>query len=467
MIAAGSLLALAACGTTKDDADSTATPVTTAEASPATEASTPTTETTPDSVASASSAPATDPPPESSAAPDTSPLTIGVAYVNNETTNEELGAEAAPVNQKTAMAGLVAGLNAAGGINGRQLTVVEYEWNTSSDDWSLDATEACAKFTQDNDVSVVLDGAFGVIGGFRDCLDEAGVMTIQGINEGSAASSAAATLHANSTSMSVDRNYAAVIAGLADSGYLSATNQVGVIIEACPDNTTAYDTTIKPLMDSLGLKAPIETQIDCTSGYSAAIAASAAISNAVLKFSDAGVDRTLFISDNEAVVLLFFAGAASGQQYTPGFMLSSSAQAQVLLASLPADQLAQFHGVGTQPFADIDTAEPSEVDQRCLDLTAAGGVPAATYLDKYIVIGLCGPLLLLEAGLQASNGSAVATDLSAAIAGLGTSFTAPGIVEGATRFSETEHDGPAKAQEFGYDTTCSCLQYIGAALEAP
>ena len=457
VIAAISLLALAACGTTKDDTADTAAPTTPTEA---VEVTTPDTAVTESSVATTD---ATD----TTVAPDTSPLTIGFAYPNNDTTNSELGAVGAPVNAKSAVAGLVAGLNAEGGIAGRQIEVIEYEWNTSSDDWSLDATEACAKFTQDNKVTVVLDAAFGTIGGFRECLESAGVMTIQNINEGSAAAGLASALHANSTAMSTDRNYSAVISGLVDSGYLTADNQIGLIIEACPDNIDAYEATIKPLIDSLGLKAPIESQIDCTAGYSAAVAASAAISNAVLKFSDASVDRTLFISDNEAVALLFFASAASPQQYTPGYMLSSSAQTGALLVSLPADQHPQLHGVGTQPYADTDTAEPTAVEQRCLDLTAAGGVPAATYLDKYIVIGICGPLFLLEAALQGSNGSAEATDLAAAIADLGTSFVGPGVIDGATRFSDTEHDAPAKAQEFSFDDSCGCLKYSGSSVEVP
>ena len=254
---------LLVCGTTgSDSSDDTA-------ASAATDASGTSTPETTESVTSApsdtSAAPATDPAdtaPTSSAA-DTTPLQIGITYISNDQTSSELGAESVAINQKSLVQGLVAGINADGGLNGRQLETVEYEWDSSSDDWSLDASAACAMFTQDNDVSIVLDTAFGTVGGFRSCLEDAGVASIQTLSEGSAASSAAATLHANPSSMTVDRAYVSVLDGLTGTDYLTADNQMGVIVENCPDNVTAYDETIKPLITSLGLKEPIDASVDC------------------------------------------------------------------------------------------------------------------------------------------------------------------------------------------------------------
>ena len=458
---------LLACGTTgSDSSDDTA-------ASAATDAPGTGTPETTESVTSApsdtSAAPATDPAdtaPTATAAPDTSPLQIGITYISNDQTSSELGAESVAINQKSIVQGLVAGINADGGLNGRQLEPVEYEWDSSSDDWSLDASAACAMFTQDNDVSIVLDTAFGTVGGFRSCLEDAGVASIQTLSEGSAASSAAATLHANPSSMTVDRAYVSVLDGLTGTDYLTADNQVGVIVENCPDNVTAYDETIKPLITSLGLKEPIDASVDCATGFAAATAASAAVNNAVLKFNDAGVDRVMFIGDNEYILLLFFSGAASSQAYTPGYLLSSNAQPNAMLTSLAVDQQPQMHGVGNQPFNDIDSAELSAVDQRCVELASAGGVNPVTYGDKGLLVFECAPFLLLEAALQATNGSAIATDLAEAISALDTTYVGPGIVEGATRFSDTDRDGPAMVRVFEFDDSCSCLQYTGEPVPA-
>jgi hypothetical protein len=453
LLAAGSLFALGACGTTNKDAAETSVAQTSSATTPAAV----------DSVApSSTEAAADDTTTSSSVAPDTSPLTIGVTYISNEQTTTDLGAGTpSPVNQKALVQGLVAGINADGGLNGRQLKTVEYEWDSSSNDWSLDASAACAKFTQDNDVTVVLDTAFGVTGGFRKCLNDAGVMSIQSISEGGRAAGDAASLHANSAAMTIDRAYSSVLDGLTSSGYLTADNQIGVILENCPENANAYADTLKPLMTTLGLKAPIDATVDCTTGFSSATAGAAAINNAVLKFKDGGVDRVMFVGDSEYIMLLFFTGTASSQGYTPGYLLSSGAQPQALLSSIVPDQQPQMKGVGSQPFNDVDDAELSTVDQRCVDLVTAGGVTPATYTDTSLLLFECGPFLLLESALKATNGSAVATDLADAVSGLGTTFLAPGLVESATRFSETGRDGPAMVRVFEFDPSCSCLQYSG------
>ena len=70
------------------------------------------------------------------------------------------------------------------------------------------------------------------------------------------------------------------------------------------------------------------------------------------------------------------------------------------------------------------------------------------------------------AALQATNGCAVATYLAAAISALDTTFVGPGIVDGATRFTETERDGPAMVLVFEFDADCSCLQYTGEPVPA-
>jgi len=66
-------------------------------------------------------------------------------------------------------------------------------------------------------------------------------------------------------------------------------------------------------------------------------------------------------------------------------------------------------------------------------------------------------VLLLQAALKASGGDASAAVLSRAIRSLGTSFSDPGVLAGASDFSR--QDGPAQVAAFGYDTACSCLVY--------
>jgi ABC-type branched-subunit amino acid transport system substrate-binding protein len=398
-------------------------------------------------------------------------LKIGVTYVDNSSTTTALGASTSnTVDARTAAQALVRGINAAGGLRGRRLQTVEYKWDASSNNYDQDANVACQLFTKDNHVEVVVDTAFGTVGGFGDCIQKAGVLQITSGGEGDRTSSQAGTLHANARTMVDDRTYTAVVADLAATGYLTASNQLGIIVERCPSLERAHSRTVVPLIRKLGLKSPVEMTIDCTTGFSSAGPAASAISSAILAFRQRQVDRVMFMSDYETVVLLLFANNASAQQYRPGYALSSNAQAALAPSSnVPADQWPQLHGVGNFPTTDVaDTgAAPSAVDGRCLQVAKGGGLAIGDALDKAIVYLACGPLFLLEAGLERTNGNSAPSALVAAINALGSSFAGPGLVSNRTRFSGTQHDAPNAVQVFAYAASCNCMRYTGDPLPAP
>jgi ABC-type branched-subunit amino acid transport system substrate-binding protein len=399
-------------------------------------------------------------------------LKVGVAYIDNSQTQEALGVSSdQTANGRSAARAMVRGINDAGGLNGRNLQAVEYAWDTSRNNWSTDATAACEKFTRDEPVSIVLDAAFGTTGGFGECLQKAGVLHITNGPEGDHVSSRQRSLHANTRSMVDDRTYGAVAANLHATRYLTSRNQLGVIVEQCPAIERAYAQSIKPLLARLGLAAPIERFIECTTSLASAGPGGSAVSAAILAFRNAGVDRVMFVSDQESVLLLLFANAASSQQYFPGYALSSSAQAETLRSTdnLPPDQWPQLHGVGTSPSVDVadDGTDPVGVDARCVRLAKRGGLTVQARVDYAFVYGACGLFLLLEAALErTSNGSDPAL-LQGAINGLGRSFQAPGLVAHSTRYSPTEHDGPNAVRVFGYVEQCTCLRYRGEPLRAP
>lgn len=403
-----------------------------------------------------------------SSGPDRSPLTIGLTYTDNSGSTAALGASTSQTaSQKSVAQAFVRAFNAAGGLDGRKLTAVEYSFNADDSDYSTDAATACATFTQDHHVSLVLDTAFGTIGGFRDCLQKAGVVDITTQDEGDRTISAQAVLHANTASMNVDRSYAAVLLGMTATGYLTKSNQLGLIVEGCPEGNNAYSHTLLPLIKRLGLKAPKEEQIACTTGFASAGPAAPAINNAILAFRQAGVDRVLFVSYNEAVILLLFANDADSQRYYPGYLLSSGGEAEALRSNIPSGQWPQLHGVGNQPFVDTDGAVPNAVDKRCDRLVRAGGVTPASYLDEVFVYSECAPFLLLEAALAKTNGHATARDVMAGINSLGSSFADPGVVGASASYTSAKHDGPDMVQVFGYVASCQCMRYFGAPRPAP
>lgn len=398
----------------------------------------------------------------------TTPLEVGITYIDNSQSTAALGArDTRTVNARNVSEAYVRAINAAGGLQGRRLEPVWFQFNGQSADYSTQASAACARFTEDAKVSLVLDNAFGATGGFRACLQKAGVMSITTQSEGDRVSSREAALHVGPASMTVDRQYAAVLQQLAGAGYLGKDQQLGVILEDCPDIRRAWDRSLAPLVKALDLKAPVVQQLDCAVGFGSAGNAGSAVSSAILAFRQAGVDRVMLVSHFEDVLLLLFGPSAESQGYRPGYLLSSGAQAHALRTQVPEGQWPQFHGVGNRPHGDTDDAKPSGVDNRCLQLMKAAGLVPAGHDDKGTVLFLCPPYLMLDELLKRSGGVSDARTLMAVANGLGSSFSSPGTVEHRTLLSAERHDGADAVRVFAYVEACECLRYTAPAVRAP
>ena len=393
------------------------------------------------------------------------PLKIGVLYPDNGAANAALGvATAASNDPKSVMAALVASLNAAGGLAGRKLLPTYYAVDGNASDYSTQANAACSYFTQDHPVAVVLDVAYGNKFGMASCLAGKGVVDI-GIRTSDSVDDNRVGLFAAPGWLSSTLRYPAVLNGLHTTGYLTAKSKIGVLLEDCPDLQRAFDQAVKPTIARLGLDLVDTEHIACTTGFTSAGPASAAVQSAVLRFRSSGADRLLMVSDFEQVTLLLLANYAESQGWRPGFMLSSQAQTEVMRANIASGQWPQLHGIGWSPGLDIDDPHQplAAADKHCLDLIKQGGVTVSGWQNTYIATTECTEILFLGAALQRSAGDASGRALMAAVGRLGSSFTAPGLVSGRTSFSPTRHGGPAAAAPFAFVASCSCLRYTGAA----
>jgi hypothetical protein len=100
---------------------------------------------------------------------------------------------------------------------------------------------------------------------------------------------------------------------------------------------------------------------------------------------------------------------------------------------------------------------------RCLGPIKRGGVTVSGWQNIYVATTECRDIFFLDATLLKSGANAQGSALMAAVGALGTSFVAPGIVEGRTSFGPSRRDGPAVAAPFGYVADYCCLKYTGAA----
>lgn len=391
------------------------------------------------------------------------PLKVGVLYPDNGAANAALGVTTnAASSPKAIMDALVAALNRDGGLAGRRVTVDYYALDATSSDYSTQANAACAHFTQDDPVPVVLDLALGNRYGMATCLAKHGVADFgQGTTD--TVSDNAVGLFASPDWMTSSRRYPAVISGLHSTGYLTWSNKIGVLLENCPYLQRAYKQAVLPEISRLGLNLVDTEGINCTAGFSSAGPAASDIQSAVLHFRSNGADRLLIISDYEQVALLLLANNAESQAWRPGYMLSSAAQTEVMRANIPSGQWPQLHGIGWSPGLDIDTPHQAlpPASQRCLDLIKKGGATVSGWQNIYVATTECSVVFFLQAALQGSGGNVHGSALIAAVEALGTSYVSPGIVEGSTFFGSSRRDGPAAVAPFAYLAACRCLSYTG------
>jgi hypothetical protein len=397
------------------------------------------------------------------------PLTVGVVYSDNGAANGALGvATATTAGPREVMGALVTAVNRAGGLAGRRVVPDYLAVDATSSDYASRANEACTHFTQDRPVPVVLDLTFGNRFGMASCLARRGVADI-GLGTLDTSADEAVGLFATPSTLTSTRRYRAVLSGLHAAGYVTPSSKVGVLLEDCAHLQRTYERTVVPELSRLGLTLTDTEHFGCSAGFASAAPASAAVQSAALRFRARGVDRLLIVSDFEQVALLLLANYAESQRWHPGYMLSSTAQTEVIRANIARGQWPQLHGMGWTPGLDVDDPHqplPAQ-DRRCLALVRSGGVTVASWQDTYVATTECALLMLLGAALQQTGGDARGSVVISAIGRLGSRFSAPGVVGSRTLFGPGRHDGPGAVAHFAYVPSCTCLRYVGAPVPVP
>lgn len=400
------------------------------------------------------------------------PMLLGVLSYSLSAVNE--GANAGGVytsggsvsSMQDVIKSLVDHYNKNGGMAGRRLRYVEYVGRLTDPSYQNSMEAACAKFTQDNHVDVVITLIGNLfIDNYEACLAKARVPNIEEYNAGGTDDKGYATYPTLFTvgTVSINRRITAVLTGLTRDGMLSPRNKLGVIVEDCPHNRRAYAATFEPQARRLGLSV-VRRDVSCFLGFGDVGAFESQVSAAVLPFRAAGVDRVTFVSGLEGLALLAFTKQASSQGYAPWYALSSASgiggDPGDGSGNYPREEMARMVGVGWQPDYDLTAdVQASQATRRCRALFAAEGVSGSTKADFALLDQVCAPFFFLEDGMKRSNGRSDGASLVAALEGLGTAHVSPFNLAGATLYDATHHDGPTHFAIFRYQTGCSCFRY--------
>lgn len=448
--ALGAVLVLAACSSTeKEGTASTEPPTTAADTTAPSESSTP--DTTPDTTAPAAPVRGVD--------GDT--VKVGFIMAKNQAEAQaKLGTTGITfVEHQKIVDALVADINAAGGLGGKQVVPVQQVTDQLTDTDPQVVTRAtCATFTEDNEVYAVV--SIGDPGAeILACLNDADVPLITSSGATFSFSDQALfdanPLYFNPSSINLDRAATALVEGLAGAGFFEAGAKVGVVRLSSPEFDAAATNSLEPALQAAGADVVATAAIASITSNDDIGRFSTEAANAVLDMKSAGVTHLVFFESGGAAPL-FFLGTAKEQGFTPKLGFSSLSGGQTLVKNIGTGGTSvAWSPVGDVPEADQLPESPEAT--KCLDLVDS---TRAAYTSANAIsetLRFCDAVWLLQAGVAAAGDVVAPTDLAAAIESLGDSYQSPAALR--TVLGPNRHDGVAEYYITDYDAGCACNKY--------
>lgn len=394
-----------------------------------------------------------------------------------EAAYKAVGANNATVDSKAATAAVIADINANGGAAGRKLVPGYFAVDANStQDRTAQLAAACAYFTQDHPVDIVVSYTGGALVG---CLAKYGVPLVNGYpGSGTPASGFAANeLYFAPSQMSLTRLADLLPSFLVqrhriDARWPSAARcaavsepRLGVITFDEPEYRRVYSERLAPRFKALGHPVFDVAYIKASGSTANALGSAAAgLQNAVLRFSNDCVDHVAFVSAT-AVDALFML-AADQQNYRPRYGLSSLESPPVVVPNLPDpdSQLRGAMGPGWAPYMDVDEADFDAAalspSARCADVLKRSGQTPADNNAWILALPSCeGPYFVQDVIARLSRAPS-STTLLAVVDELGSAYRASGSF--ATKLGPGKHDGASGYRGVAYTQACSCFRYTSA-----
>lgn len=393
--------------------------------------------------------------------PKLPPIEIGTYYLNGG--NAALAAAGfsgvvIPNNQPV-FAAIVTYINAHGGLAGRQIDPVYYEYNEGGNGQAEDQA-ACADFTQDHHVYLVIGGINSGAGQLIPCLAQAGVPII-GANQDEDASWFE-TYHRydyEPDQVNFTRGLTLLVADLQAQGWFAGAPKIGLVQYAGSTYDSAVDNGLVPALAALGLKPTDRISVDSSNDASI----SSGASDAELKFDTERINRVIFLAPGGLAQTLFMENA-NAQGYKPGYGIWSTDSPSVLAETAPPSQLEGSVGIGYFPGLDVAAAQDptatTPAGKACLAFFQSIGETDQSGLNNALLRSACDifePLMHVMA---------TTPDATTSTAALETGFNAIGdnyspASTFATLFVAGRHDEADGYRQLAYTTSCRCFTYVG------
>ena len=396
-------------------------------------------------------------------------IRIGIPHCSDcSSANAALGAGGEDYgDSRRYMQAAIDDVNSRGGVLGRKLVPV---YHTSSASQNIDTTTQamCETWTKDNKVLIMY--MRGEI--IYECAKKAGALAV-----GSGGSGPVFERYPNMfapSTIRLERLGEVTVKAMVRAGWHKPepkwpTGKIGLITWENSDYRYAMEKGWLPALRESGLKETDVRYVAVPQSDKSLADASAAISSAVLRFREQGIDH-VFISDGPAGIFtgvgltLMFLNNAKSQQYYPRYGFNSNNSPG--WENLPADQqsgMLAVDGFDTERIND-EGMELSPVRERCWALMKKRGLKATDGQPTGLAaIAACDIAWFAEAVLKRAQQGTTLPNLIAAAESVGTSYRSPYTY--GNRLGPGRHDGMAYFRNARYDDGCKCMKYTSKQYE--
>ena len=412
-------------------------------------------------------------------------IRLGLTYPDIGALATIFGEDTSDANPEAWLQRFVDHINKRGGVFGRRLKPVYFKADASEDASTL-GQKACAAFTEDSKVDVVINtGVFGDT--FPACLGRAGISMLDTASfVTDAADAARAPNKFTPSSMRADRLYRTVIELSGRAAKLPKGAVLGVLVEDCPWGSRVYQQHVKPTAERFGVAKVVRGTHKCLENL---VQDLGPITNDVqretLRFATEGVTHVVSVSQAEAFVVARFTQQASEQRYYPKYLVSSNAYPYHnsdpnAVVQIAQDALPNITGAGFLPMYDVgELARPDGNGQqaaqdRCRQADPTEGPVAredngrAKYFNRNNFYSYCDAFFVLKAVLEANGVRFGLADLTRAYRSVLSGRTpSAALTGGVFRVTEDRSDGAGLARPFGFDSGRKLFVYTGAAVQIP
>lgn len=243
-----------------------------------------------------------------------------------------------------------------------------------------------------------------------------------------------------------------LVTGLAFAGWFEGAT-LGILGADNPLSNKAYDETVAPLLEELGITVAAEQWVDSTDTATL----QPGVDQAVLAFKDASVTHVVTIGG--ARIQPFFMQSAEFQNYFPTYALTSYDSPDFSISSYPESVLGSA-GVSMVPGWDVEDEEypfpANDTETLCLEILERSGDTFDARKNARVGLLYCDAALMLQRAAEGLTDSLNAELLRDAMWALGDSHQMASTY--ATEFVEGRYTGAAAFRVTGFDPDCACLR---------